>query len=625
MENDNESMDDFEKELDDELDEIESELEEDLMDTSDYPSPFNNPKPENPVGHVVTAEGGLRIGRGESNLKCVIYSESQDSVEIGDYIRIPYYYPGQETDVEDQDVTEQLLGSIEALTYMDTSLTDTRKPNADSYSAEQYTYFAEVDPISVVGLSGVNDADEEEGYEFEAEFVSKPPRPTISFDTINNSEFLRTGLGVPNEGIYVGDMAVNNTRIPSEEEPLEYYLQNDPKNKEPVIFRHIIVAGSTGSGKTHTSKNILRQFTSCPSYKIDVPAGKKDDTNVDEIDRDLNITIIDPEDEYTGLGNDPKQSVDDLLNGRKDVESGGIDTSSCQTDFNVFAPVTTNSNTSDLSVGSFRKIGIPFEIVRDFPELMMPGDATELIKQLTGEVVREFFRLNKYPNKNYTEFRKWYKDEKRIILKEGDRYGDKVISGVTKRVDRESYNNVFDNGSNSLLDKKIVKEMFAPDTVSVITTGHLAGSEEEIIIQSILSHIVDNKISSDPRFDTIKGTPLLLAVDEAHEYLKSTDSSREYYIVDKFRTAAKRGRKDKFGLYLITQNPGDIDHEVQEQLNTKIYLHLKQQVVNESDVYVPGKFKNQISEFGKGQMMVKQPNVKPVEVKGLPRPLTEHE
>jgi len=82
---------------------------------------------------------------------------------------------------------------------------------------------------------------------------------------------------------------------------------------------------------------------------------------------------------------------------------------------------------------------------------------------------------------------------------------------------------------------------------------------------------------------------MLLSLDEAHEYLTTPSDlgSRSGYLVRKFRQAAKRGRKDKFGLYIITQTPQDIDEDVRKQMNTRIYLGLERDVVESHDVFVP--------------------------------------
>jgi hypothetical protein len=59
-------------------------------------------------------------------------------------------------------------------------------------------------------------------------------------------------------------------------------------------------------------------------------------------------------------------------------------------------------------------------------------------------------------------------------------------------------------------------------------------------------------------------------------------------------------------------------------MNTRIYLGLERDVVESHDVYVPKEFKESVTQFNKGQMVVKQPDVRPVELAGLPVCLTLH-
>jgi DNA helicase HerA-like ATPase len=75
---------------------------------------------------------------------------------------------------------------------------------------------------------------------------------------------------------------------------------------------------------------------------------------------------------------------------------------------------------------------------------------------------------------------------------------------------------------------------------------------------------------------------------------------------------------------MITQNPEDIDGDILKQTNTNIFLHLRQEVV-EDVPSVPRGFKRDISRFAKGQAVVKAPDVEAVEVKGLPYCLTRHD
>jgi len=615
--------------IDAELDEIENGTgtNKDIIHNPP-PEPFKNPLPENSIGHIAAAVTGLKIGREENIINGVIHPNERDRVQVGDYVRVPYYIPDKNKEDSDIDVTVQLLASIESLMY-NTELEDQRYTTADNFGSEQYQYFANLNPISLIKLK---DDWQTEIEPFYGDFVSTPPRPTVRMDKVVENEFLRCGLDVPREGIYVGDMSVNRNRVPDSNDPLEYYLFNPTTDTdysgEPSIFRHVLVAGSTGTGKTHTSKNILRQFAQRSKYKIDVPHGDPASGNRQERKRALNVTIIDPEEEYAEMGQDPENMsrAKELAEARSGLEYGKIGDG--DVDFKIFAPTTGDSRTQELKTKGSEVIdfGIPFEIVSQYPELMMPNDPHGPTRQLILETIRSYFRHIGQGNESdarYEEFVNWFDTEYMVELAQGSQYNESIINAAARRLKRGEYYDVFDK-SQSLLDEKMVKDMFEPGKVSVITTGHLTGGSEQLVIQAIASHIVENKISSDVKFPQIKGTPLVLALDEAHEYVNEPETTRERFIVNKFRRAARRGRKDKFGLYFISQNPEDIDGEARNQFNTKIYLQLDRRVVESPDVYVPREYKNQLPQFDKGQMVVTQPDVNPVELMGLDTCLTRH-
>lgn len=593
-------------------------------ESSDVPEPFDNPIPEESyLGHVVAKETGLKVGRETDSVFAVVQPNEREKIEIGDYVRVPYYRP--DLDDEDVDVTRQMLASVQSLSY-NTQLEDRQFTSADSFGAEQYRYVAELSPIAEIELSD----DENDTDDFSGNFVSRPPRPTVKIDKVSENEFLRCGLDIPSDGIYVGDIAVNGQRVPSSDDPLEYYLFNpnddNEKQGEPVIFRHVLVAGSTGTGKTHTSKNILRQFAKCKNYMIDVPAEEKEAEGPNQRTRGLNMTIIDPEDEYTEMGEDPDEGdmedVKEYAEDRMGLEYGAIGE---ETEFEIFAPTTKDSNTKELNTGSneVTDFGIPFDIVRDHPQLMMPDDPQGPTRQLILKTIDDYFRERDEDSYSYSDFSDWFEREREHL--EDGKYNENIVNAAARRItDRSEYWAVFGESSTNFTDEDVVKNMFSPNKVSVVTTGHLRGATQNLVVQAISSYVVESKISSNPASTQIKGTPMILALDEAHEYVQEPETTREQFIVNKFRRAARRGRKDKFGLYFITQNPADLDGEVRNQINTKIYMQLDRKVVNESDVYVPPEFSKQLPEYDKGQMVVVQPDVSPVEVVGLPVCLTKH-
>jgi DNA helicase HerA-like ATPase len=162
--------------------------------------------------------------------------------------------------------------------------------------------------------------------------------------------------------------------------------------------------------------------------------------------------------------------------------------------------------------------------------------------------------------------------------------------------------------------------------VTVIPTRHLTRDREQLVVLSILSFVIENKLKSYDVDANVSETPLLVGVDEAHNYLSTpgADDIRGQNIVRQARDAVRQGRKDQLGLMMITQNPEDIDDDILKQTNTNVFLGLRDEVV-EKVSSVPTEFKHDIPKFGKGQAAVKAPDVEAVEVVGLDICLTQHD
>jgi len=148
--------------------------------------------------------------------------------------------------------------------------------------------------------------------------------------------------------------------------------------------------------------------------------------------------------------------------------------------------------------------------------------------------------------------------------------------------------------------------------------------EMRLVVMALLTYIVENKLSTDDPDPHVSETPLLLGLDEAHEFLGDTATVQTRSIVESFRRIAKRGRKYNLGLALVTQEPGDIDDQISSQLRTRIYLQLEEEIA--ADVPIPGRYAPEdLATFSQGQAVIKAPNVRPVEIRGLDYPVVQHD
>lgn len=565
------------------------------------------------VGHVLASET-IHVSRSEYTVNAYVATERRDRVRVGDYVQIPY-----------PDSDDVLFAAVDGLRYEPYTDLDDRSDTHNQIHREsaldesEFVLVAELEPVTILSVDG--EGDEETA--LSRGIVNKVPKPNTGVERTEDEAYLREGLNIPHSGIFCGYLSVGGDAMKVNDEPFPYYLANpgigsdgEVESGEPALFRHTLVAGSTGKGKTHFAKNLLRQFMGGKRYPIE-----NHQTGERERSR-LNTVVFDPENEYWQMREDgdlPDEEARRLE--RKGIEVGGVDA------LEVFVPDV--ANTTAPATGESRSFSIPFSLVRSRAELLMPYSPTEVTRGALEGCLSSYFE-QEIETPTYERF-KAYLDtnaDEESPLRRRHEIADGTWSAVMRRVKDPVYTDVFDGGSGGStganpLDE-ISGELFREGQVTVIPTGHLRGGKEELVVLSALSYIIENKISDHDVDGHVKDTPMLLSIDEAHNYLSGAKSLRGQYIIRRAREAAKQGRKDKLGLLMITQNPEDIDDEVLKQTNTNVFLGLRDEVV-EKVPSVPTEFKRDIPKFGKGQAVVKAPDVEAVEVVGLRRCVTRHD
>jgi DNA helicase HerA-like ATPase len=113
-------------------------------------------------------------------------------------------------------------------------------------------------------------------------------------------------------------------------------------------------------------------------------------------------------------------------------------------------------------------------------------------------------------------------------------------------------------------------------------------------------------------------------MDEAHNFLIDAESVQARKVIGKFTEAAKQGRKERLGLFLITQDPQDIAAPIFKQVNSTVVLNLGDEDAIKA-VNIPSSIEGKVPYMEKGQMVVHSPdNSEPVEIMGLPHCLVRH-
>ncbi len=548
---------------------------------------------------VVSAADGLRIDDtgDDTHLRAYITVENRREIRIGEYLLVPY--PDK----------ERLFCRIAALEYAQefhaddaTEIHARRAMRSSGIDEQDYKFIATLDPVAVLY--------EDDG-ELRRRMTDRVPTPeTVVRRAEDNSE-IKTGLKIPADGVFLGHLSVGGEMVRTAAQPptIDYRIKDEYDAGDPLVFRHALVAGGTGSGKTHAAKNVLRQFLAEDRrYEMD-----------DGTERRPAIVQFDPQDEYAQMHDDnPAITPDDERRfEREGVTHGGHD------DTIAFVPRVGNAAYSaDHHRAEQVAFTIPFSMVRSSPWLVSGGRLNDNQYAALKHLIHRFFRES--GQGTYEAFRAFLDDPGlREKLDESGRVHEATFDAVKRRVFGGPFSEVFDQDARPITD--LVSEFVRAGGLSVVPTYHITNTRAaETVVLAVASLLVDGKLSNDPDHDRIKNTPLIIGMDEAHNFLADADSVQARKVIAKFTEAAKQGRKERLGLFLITQDPQDVADSVFKQINTTVVLNLGDEDAI-SAVNIPSHLEDKVPYMETGQMVVYSPdNSEPVELIGLSRCLTRH-
>ncbi|SDM55065.1 hypothetical protein SAMN04487949_2044 [Halogranum gelatinilyticum] len=549
---------------------------------------------------TISVSQGLRVAEDgdDTELRAFVTTGNRETVRLGKYLLVPY--PDNET----------LFCRITSLEYAQEFQTDDateiharRAMRQDDFEERDYKFMASLEPVAVLYR---------EGGELKRRMTDRVPKPGSVIAEATDSEQIKTGLKIPEDGVFLGHLSVGGEKVRTAAEPptIDYRLKDDYRDGDPLVFRHTLVAGGTGSGKTHGSKNILRQYlTEERTYAMD--DGREVQTAVVQFD---------PQDEYAQMHDDNPDLDADFARklDREGVAYGGhSDTVALVPEVDKSTYPGTGHRAEQVS------FTIPFSMVRQRPWLVAGASLNDNQYNALTLLLDRFFR--DYGNSGtYRQFVNFLDDPAlREEYDESGRIHEATFDAVMRKTRTKAANQVFDQDARPITE--LVHDLVRPGGLSVVPTYHINNSRAtEIVVLAVSSLLIDEKLSNSPAHDRIKETPLVVGMDEAHNFLTDADSVQARKVISKFTEAAKQGRKERLGLFLITQDPQDIAEPVFKQVNTKIILNLGDEDAIKS-VNIPQKLANKVPYMEKGQMVVYSPdNSEPVELIGLSKCLTRH-
>jgi len=586
-------------------DENAQEYQQEESDFEDYEPEMEIDAPviengfENAFGIITTGIDPLEITEAGARITGYISTSRRSDIRLGTYVIVPY---------GDEDLFARIwkLQYLQEYAVDDATEIHSRRMLRFNHTDEvDYKFLAYLDPICILYEQNTSN-----GSFLARRMGDRIPRPNTPILPVTEKLKIQTGLNIPEEGIFLGHLSVGGELVKTHAVPptVPYYLRNDYSMGDPLIFRHMLVCGSTGTGKTFLTKNILRQFMSEDNrYNLRGSPEKKNPC----------LVIMDPQDEYSQLYEDnPDLTSDDDFRFRAEQVNFGA----CRNTKTFVAKV--NGETyNGRSRAEQVEFTIPFEMVRNNSWLIAPVGMTELQYVGVDLLLDDYFKRS--GQHTYSGFVDFIDDDTaRDHYVESGKIHESSYDGIVRRVKNRALARVFDQPARPITE--ILGQIFKSGQVSVFPTEYITSSRiRDLITLTLMSMIVDNKLSTSGEA-AVKETPIILGLDEAHRYLAKAGGEHSRMLISKFADAARQGRKEGLGLFLITQDPQDIDETVFKQINTRVILNLSNDAAI-STMKVKKEFEKRIPYLKKGQMIIQSPdNSDMVEIIGLSKCVVKH-
>lgn len=297
-----------------------------------------------------------------------------------------------------------------------------------------------------------------------------------------------------------------------------------------LVSRHCAILAMTGAGKSYTAGVLIEELM------------KKQGT----------VVVFDPHTEYTQIELDDsevrvygKNEADQIRVSAKNMSTG---------DFACLIP--------DLTSTQIDLLDETLDLVDRFYQKYDLNTILNLLSVI--------YDLKKNGKKKEQEIETFPPKHLKSITK---RVSLATIGALMRRIRRIQRMSVFDINGTPL------EEICAPNQLTII---NLADQDERVseVIVSILARQIFNARRRHVR-EGGQGlnTPLLMIIEEAHNFAPSSSDGLENISRPILRKIAREGRKFGVGLCLVSQRPNKLDADVLSQCNTQIIM----KIVNPTD------------------------------------------
>jgi len=158
------------------------------------------------------------------------------------------------------------------------------------------------------------------------------------------------------------------------------------------------------------------------------------------------------------------------------------------------------------------------------------------------------------------------------VIQECDRIDDNLIHEETAKALKRRlvsleriFRNVFDKFGTGITG------MVKPYQITIIDASYASQGVRQAVVSYIAKELLHGRIREENEIEGGIESPLLLVVEEAHNYCSAKLSHSCKYQLQRI---ASEGRKFGLGLCVISQKPSKIDEEILSQCNTGMYMHI---------------------------------------------------
>ena len=352
---------------------------------------------------------------------------------------------------------------------------------------------------------------------------------------------------------------------------------------QTLFDRHLMVVGTTNSGKSTTALSVLDWLVSAHKKVLLIdPTGEYEDSFTED-DKMEKLTL--GSDTVVDSGSlsvlDWSMIFDCNENTQQGTLSDAIRSLRYQAKFRRFGPFIKQGRIITEVQNELSKVGkedTSFD-VNLLPEQITEEAVEEGKGAEKGKYTRSTFRINNY---------EWLREK------------------ILNQFDNTSFKKFFRNSRTNKNWKDLFSELdrFAnkPKTSLYVNASHIGTTDG---IGGMVVDLISNYLLNRPHK---KGCAYVIFVDEVHRYAKRMTDQNSFY--SGLTSIAREGRKKGIFLFLTTQNPNDVSPELLGQVGTLIIHRLTSaRELGTIQNYVSDNTISQIMKLNQGEAILTSVNL----------------